>query len=79
MAGGLALVAAACHPGPLDVALMVKDAEVTARLTNQLGGGDPGASSSNPSSYEVTAESAVMDVVDGRYTVVDIGLVPAQA
>jgi hypothetical protein len=29
--------------------------------------------------YEVTAESAVIDVVDGRYTVVDIGLVPAQA
>jgi hypothetical protein len=28
--------------------------------------------------YEVTAESAVIDVVDGRYTVVDIGLVPAQ-
>jgi Domain of unknown function DUF11 len=27
---------------------------------------------------EVTAESAVLDVVDGRYTVVDIGLVPAQ-
>ncbi|HWD43793.1 MAG TPA: hypothetical protein VHM23_08820 [Actinomycetota bacterium] len=27
---------------------------------------------------EVTAESAVIDVVDGRYTVVDIGLVPAQ-
>ena len=37
VAGGLALVAAACYPGPLDVALMVKDAEVTARLTNQLG------------------------------------------
>jgi hypothetical protein len=29
--------------------------------------------------YEVTAESAVIDVVDGRYTVVDIGLVPAQS
>jgi hypothetical protein len=29
--------------------------------------------------YEVTAESAVIDVVDGRYTVVDIGVVPAQA
>jgi hypothetical protein len=28
--------------------------------------------------YEVTAESAVIDVVDGRYKVVDIGLVPAQ-
>jgi hypothetical protein len=28
--------------------------------------------------YEVTAESTVIDVVDGRYTVVDIGLVPAQ-
>jgi hypothetical protein len=27
---------------------------------------------------EVTAESAVIDEVDGRYTVVDIGLVPAQ-
>jgi hypothetical protein len=27
---------------------------------------------------EVTAQSAVIDVVDGRYTVVDIGLVPAQ-
>lgn len=37
VAGGLALVAAACYPGPLDVALMVKDAEVTARLTNPLG------------------------------------------
>ena len=30
-------------------------------------------------SYDVTAESAVIDVVDGRYTVVDIGLVPAPA
>jgi SdrD B-like domain/Domain of unknown function DUF11 len=28
---------------------------------------------------EVTAESAVVEVVDGRHTVVDVGLVPAQA
>jgi hypothetical protein len=27
----------------------------------------------------VTAESAVVDVVDGQHTVVDIGLVPAQS
>jgi hypothetical protein len=37
VAGGVALVAAACHPGPLDVALFVEDAEVTARLTNPFG------------------------------------------
>jgi len=37
VAGGLTLIGAACHPGPLDVASLVKDAEVTARLTNPLG------------------------------------------
>jgi hypothetical protein len=42
VAGGLALVAAACYPGPLDVASLVKDAEVTARLTNPLGVATPG-------------------------------------
>ena len=42
VAGGLALVAAACDRGPLDVARMVKDAEVTARLTNPLGVATPG-------------------------------------
>jgi hypothetical protein len=29
--------------------------------------------------YEATAESAVIDVIDGRYTVVDIRLAPAQS
>jgi hypothetical protein len=33
----LTLVAAACHPGTLDVALLVKDADVTTQLTNPLG------------------------------------------
>jgi hypothetical protein len=37
VAGGLTLVAAACHPGPLEVASLVKEADVTARLTNPLG------------------------------------------
>jgi hypothetical protein len=37
VAGGLTLIGAACHPGPLDVVSSVKDAEVTARLTNPLG------------------------------------------
>jgi hypothetical protein len=37
VAAGLTLVGAACHPGPLDVAFLVKDAEVTAQLTNPLG------------------------------------------
>jgi hypothetical protein len=37
VAGGLTLIGAACHPGPLDVVSLVKDAEVTARLTNPLG------------------------------------------
>jgi hypothetical protein len=37
VAGALTLVAAACHPGTLDVAILVKDAEVTTQLTNPLG------------------------------------------
>jgi hypothetical protein len=37
VAGGLTLVAAACHPGTLDVASLVKEADVTARLTNPVG------------------------------------------
>jgi hypothetical protein len=37
VAGGLSLVGAACYPGPLDLVLLVNDAEVTARLTNPLG------------------------------------------
>jgi hypothetical protein len=37
VAGGLTLIGAACHPGSLDVVVLVKDAEVTARLTNPLG------------------------------------------
>ena len=37
VAGGLTLVGAACHPGPLDVAFLVEDAQVTAQLTNPVG------------------------------------------
>jgi hypothetical protein len=37
VAGGLTLIGAACHPGTLDVASLVKDGEVTDRLTNPLG------------------------------------------
>jgi hypothetical protein len=37
VAGGLALIGAACHPGTLEVASLVREAEVTAQLTNPLG------------------------------------------
>jgi hypothetical protein len=37
VAGGLALIGAACRPGLLDVGFLVKEAEVTAQLTNPYG------------------------------------------
>jgi hypothetical protein len=37
VAGGLSLIGAACHPGTLEVASLVREAEVTAQLTNPLG------------------------------------------
>jgi hypothetical protein len=37
VAGGAALIGAACQPGPLEVVLLVREAEVAAQLTNPVG------------------------------------------